>query len=307
MEHIYTSEQASELLNTLKPFYSVVRFVNPATQQILLTTEECPPDTICSSVWGRCERCENCSSLRALQTKSSAYKVELCNSHIFWILSQYLYVDGEPCIMEMVSDATERLMLDSDQKDSIGQIISDFNHMIVTDPLTGLYNRRFLDENFMPSLDCCRDHDTTVNVAMLDIDGFKQVNDLYGHQAGDALLKDVSGYWKRCFDSREKEKERLVVRYGGDEILILSCGTTLEDFRAEVGQYYRNMRKLCYCDKNTQIPISITFGSASSAELPAPWRWSDLLDLADRRMYAGKTARKDRLNTSAQPASCGRR
>ena len=66
----------------------------------------------------------------------------------------------------------------------------------------------------------------TVNVAILDLDDFKATNHRYGHQAGDYLLKDVASFWKLHFAAGEKNKERLVIRYGGDEMLIIGLRFT---------------------------------------------------------------------------------
>lgn len=62
-----------------------------------------------------------------------------------------------------------------------------------------------------------------VNLAVMDLDNFKQINDRYGHLAGDTVFKDVARYWKTQLDSWEKNREKLTVRFGGDEMLIIVC------------------------------------------------------------------------------------
>ncbi len=292
MKRNYTKAESEVLLSLMKDENDMVRLVDPVTQQVLDRPEGGEDMGACFRLWKRCERCENCTSLKALQTKGRAYKIELSNQRKYLVMSRYLCIDQDLCVMETVNDVTDNLLLDSTQKDEVGKLIHYYNDLMVTDALTGLYNRRFLDEFFLPSLQCCHEKDLLVNLAMLDVNDFKQVNDLYGHQAGDALLKNIAGYWKPYFHSRERERERLVVRYGGDEILIIACGMSLELFQNEVKYRYSHMRKVCNINPSVQIPFSITFGIASNTEVNQPWQWNDLLSLADHRMYRRKANRK---------------
>ena len=124
----------------------------------------------------------------------------------------------------------------------------------------------------------------------MDLDRFKDINDTYGHQAGDVLLKDVRGSGKPV-PSRTNGEERLVIRFGGDEFLILACGTAPEDFRNELARAYEQMRKVCYLNKDVAIPFGITFGVASSSELKNGFDWEALFALADQRLYQGKERR----------------
>jgi len=266
----------------------IVRVVDPASQRVCRSTITGDSERLCSDVWGRDNRCENCTSLRALQSKGIAYKMEVLADQTFWVMSRYVRVDGEPFILEVVMDITDNLLMDSDQLNDIGVLIGNYNHQLITDALTDIYNRRFLDESFLPSLACCHDPNLTLNLAIMDLDDFKHVNDTFGHQAGDALLKDVAGFWHRRFDSRVKGRERLTVRYGGDEMLLIACGTTRAEFEDEVSRCYAQMRKVCYYTPQTMIPFSITFGIASSEELGPDWDWGELFDLTDRRLYANK-------------------
>ena len=284
----FTREEARAFLEVMRAESGLVRLVNPATQTVYGPAGAPEEHVSCCNLWGRCERCENCTSLRALKTQGCAYKMELCNHHTFWVVSRYLRIEGTPYVAEIVTDVTDNLMMDSNQQDEVGRLIQNYNHQLVTDALTGTYNRRFLDESFLPSLACCREAGICVSVAMMDFDDFKRVNDDYGHLAGDALLRDAAGFWLRHFNSRKKGKERMVVRYGGDELLLIACGLRSRAFDTQIREYYGQMRKICYYTDEVQIPFTITFGLASSEELGDAWTWEALLELADKRMYTAK-------------------
>lgn len=285
----YTWNEVQEILRLAQDEYDVVRLINPVLRRVCSKADNKETPEICGTIWGRCDRCENCTSVRALQSHRNAYKIEFVNNKVYFIVSRYIEIDGTPRIMELVADVTEDFVAETDQKDKIAQFITSHNDMLVTDSLTRLYNRRFLDEHFVPSLACCHELHLVVNVAILDIDDFKLTNDQYGHQAGDYLLKDIAMFWRLHFNSREKNNERLVIRYGGDEIVIVGCGLSGTDFKKTIAEYYEEMRKVCYYKDEIHFKFGISFGVASSEELPpATWKWEQLFDLADQRLYENK-------------------
>ncbi|MCI2048160.1 MAG: GGDEF domain-containing protein [Lachnospiraceae bacterium] len=292
MKTAYTSEEAGKFLAAMKENNDVVRIVDPE-KRIVLQGENgkngIETATTCHAIWGKCERCENCTSLRAKQTKGTAYKMEIMKGHTYWVQSSYIEIDGMSGVAEFVKDVTNGLYMDSDQQDRIGHLIMNYNQSLITDPLTGVYNRRFLEESFLPSLQCCHDTETTVNLAFLDMDDFKTINDRYGHSAGDQVLKDVGGFWKLHFDSREKNHECLVIRYGGDEFLIVVCGMSQEQFELRMHCCYQEMRKICYTSETTRFPFDFTYGTSSTEEIGQDWTWEALLKAADCNMYRLKT------------------
>lgn len=292
MQINFTKQEVETFIKFMKAENDVVRLVNPTTQHVYSNDDKDNPSPICSKLWGHCERCENCVSLRALKSRKRAYKMEIMNNHTYLVLSRYLEIENHPCIVEIVNDVTNAIFMDSDYGDELGKLINNYNHLLVTDSLTEVYNRRFLDEIFLPSLKCCHDYDLILNLAIMDFDDFKMVNDTYGHQAGDALLKDAAGFWMNNFNSRKKNAERLVVRFVGDEMLIIACGISFKTFNKEINDYYNQMRKICYYKENIQIPFSITFGTSSSEEFENDWTWDALLSCADKRMYALKKNKK---------------
>lgn len=290
MKKNYTREELHRLMEQMRDEFQLVRLVEPLSRRVcdektLLTTDE-----VCHSVWDRLERCENCSSGRALSEGETFMKLEIIGDKTFLVVSKYLIADDRELILELVYNAPTNILLGSEQKSAVSHLIDSYNYLLMTDPLTGLFNRRYLDEKFAPFLDCRENRDAVLNVAMTDIDGFKEINDTLGHQAGDALLKDAGHFWKLHFDSHEKSREKLAVRYGGDEILLLARGIPFADFCDETASYYRAMRKICYFGE-TSFPFSVSFGLASSEEYGCGWAWPELLAAADLRMYENKKHR----------------
>jgi putative two-component system response regulator len=292
MQTEFTRSEVETYLKVMKDDNDIVRFVDPLGANVLDVKGN---GDACHALWGKCVRCENCTSLRALRTKGEAYKLEFLQGRTYWVCSRYMAVEGKDCVAEIVKDVTNDVMVDSDRSDEINVLLGSYKRMAVTDSLTGVYNRRFLDEDFLPSLLCCHDKGMTVNMGFLDMDCFKGINDRYGHVAGDQLLRDVAGFWKQRFDSREKGKERIVVRFGGDEILIVACGISQVQFREEFERYDKKMVKICQVGKEVRFPFDYSVGIASSEDLGSSWRWDDLFDIADHRMYIDKKCSQGNL------------
>lgn len=284
----FDKDEAAIFMEAMQADNDAVRIVDPVRQAVVRADGGEADGPFCCGLWGRDERCENCTSLRALRTEGLSYKMEVCRNRTYWVFSRFIRVNGMPYVVEIVNDVTDKLLGADEHSERAERIIEHHNHARVSDPLTGAYNRRFLEEHIVPSLQECRRTGITVNLAILDLDNFKRVNDTYGHQAGDAVLRDVAGFWRQQFNSRAKCRERMLVRFGGDEMLIITCGMELEDFRMQIQRGYSQMRKVCYYRDAAQIPFSISFGVASSTEMSGDWSWEELMTRADSRMYARK-------------------
>lgn len=86
-----SKDEAGKMLAELKKVNTIARIVNPVTERVLDSGLFTETDTICHNVWGKCERCENCSSLRAYRDHASAYKMEICKGQVYWIISRYVF------------------------------------------------------------------------------------------------------------------------------------------------------------------------------------------------------------------------
>lgn len=288
-EYNICEERAHDLVGTLQSENDIVRIVDPVTRQVLYWSAidedalDCPCFE-CNAVWGRSGRCPNCSSLEAVRLKQRTFKMELSNNRAFWVQSRPMSMDGTSCVLETVNDVTEGLIVEGTDRGRVVDLVGNLNALIVTDALTSLYNRRFLDD-FSHRLAELAQAGTRVNVAMIDLDDMKGVNDTYGHPAGDAMLKDVAGFLKMHYSVCDAHRECYAVRYGGDEFLVIDVGGDFAQFCAGVRDRYGNMRRICYFD-DVEFPFSLSMGFSSSDE--AGWDWDSLIEAADKHMYADK-------------------
>lgn len=170
-----------------------------------------------------------------------------------------------------------------------GKLI-DYNNRLQkqanTDELTGLYNRRRAME-YLENEAANAQNDLGFSLCICDIDFFKKVNDTYGHNIGDAVLKAVAG----VFQSSVRESD-LVARWGGEEFLILFPGCNGDNAFLKLEEIQRRIRMMEVRDGDVCVKITMTFGLSEfnfSAGLTAT------LQEADEKLYKGKTAGRDRI------------
>lgn len=161
--------------------------------------------------------------------------------------------------------------------------------MAAHDPLTGLYNRRHFNELFAQLFAESDRYGTDLTCVMIDLDGFKEVNDRHGHQAGDRLLVLAAESLQTALRASD-----VIARYGGDEFVLLMPRTT----HTEAQQSARRMRTIFRDNLLNRMPhcasVSMSIGMASR-EQHQPGTHDALLRLADEALYQAKAAGKDRI------------
>ena len=166
----------------------------------------------------------------------------------------------------------------------------------IRDPLTGLFNRRFLDESLERELSRAKRDKLPLSLLMIDIDRFKSLNDTYGHQAGDAVIK--------CLGKLIRDGARsadLPCRYGGEEFLLVLPHMTLATAAERAEQW-----RLAFAEQKVvfgEISLSATF-SVGVAAYPDHGDSSELLiRAADQALYTAKHSGRNQVVVAPQPAS----
>jgi diguanylate cyclase (GGDEF)-like protein len=159
----------------------------------------------------------------------------------------------------------------------------------LTDPLTGLYNRRHLDRRLAEELAFARRHRTALTLMLLDVDHFKRINDRYGHLAGDAVLRVLAKLIQTVVRT-----EDLVARYGGEEIAVIARGID----RVGAHLFAERLRKRI---ASTEMPwagevlrVTASIGVAvvdGAVDVPA---LTDVVGAADDALYAAKDSGRNR-------------
>ncbi len=164
-----------------------------------------------------------------------------------------------------------------------------------TDSLTGVANRRFLDEILDSAWRQCAQQHAPVSVLMLDIDYFKQYNDSAGHVAGDECLRQVA----EALRSGVLRDEDVVVRYGGEEFLVLLPGADTRAVANVAERIQRLLRGMRIAHPNSPVSpfLTASLGCATvwPAEAGTP---DDLIRSADQALYQAKSDGRDRIAVS---------
>lgn len=162
-------------------------------------------------------------------------------------------------------------------------------NLSMRDVLTGLYNRRFVEEVFDNEIARCQRNDKPLSVLMIDVDHFKRFNDSYGHEAGDVVLKAMGGLLKQLF-----RKTDLPCRLGGEEFLVIlpECDADSAAMLAEALRQKVSEMALFHQGKSLGT-ITTSVGIAS---WPTPFEdHSLLINAADAALYAAKNAGRNQV------------
>jgi two-component system cell cycle response regulator len=162
--------------------------------------------------------------------------------------------------------------------------------MSVRDGLTGVFNRRYFDERLTSEFAFAARHGSALCVLMVDIDHFKRVNDRYGHQAGDMVLRRVAAELRSGIRT-----EDVIARYGGEEFAILARGIDPEGARL-FGERVRMMAERAHivCE-DMHVPVTISVGLAHNHAGPTAQKAERLVAEADAALYGAKQAGRNRV------------
>ena len=207
-----TRQQAEEEAKMLEKVFDVVRFLEgdffeqmQDDPRIGVKIGMCQ----CYDFWKKNKPCENCTSMKAYAEKKQKTKLEFLDADVFLVISRYLEIDDEACVMELVKHLENDTLIDTDGRDKLVGKLKGYQDKLYIDPVTGVYNRRYFEDEI-------RNMQNSAGVAMIDLDDFKLYNDIYGHDMGDRVLKTVADAINHCIRKTDK-----LVRYGGDEFLLI--------------------------------------------------------------------------------------
>ncbi len=192
---------------------------------------------------------------------------------------------AKPLVDEEFRARVKNLVLNQQLVDLADKQQSRLQHLALTDPLTGLYNRHFLVEKLPGLLSSAVRHDYDISLMLVDLDHFKMINDSHGHAAGDRVLVETAELLRA-----QVREEDIVARIGGEEfILVLErCTLTQACRKAE------HLRKQLAQLRPVGIEVSASFGVASLKASGCD-NYEELFQAADRAVYQAKSAGRNRV------------
>jgi diguanylate cyclase (GGDEF)-like protein len=189
-----------------------------------------------------------------------------------------------------VQTAREQVNRAEQKLEALRNELEQLRGLVHADPLTGALNRSGLGEAYAREAARADRHGSPLCVAMLDLDDFKQVNDIHGHQAGDDVLLHLV--------TRARETLRpsdIIARFGGEEFVVLLPDTGIEAGVAIIGRLQHNLATHPCLHANQSLPI--TFSAGIAARAPHEQQGT-VINRADEAMYRAKQAGKNRVFTA---------
>ena len=293
-----TAQELEQMIAQMEKIFTVVRILDKDLLHKMdvrngeLRSEDCK----CYSFWEKGKNCENCVAQRALAMKGQCTKLEFIGLKMYQVIAKYLEVDGVPCVVEMISCLDDETLLDTEGREALVKKFAHYRRELYTDALTGSYNRRYFEDQL-------KEQRMDAGIAMIDLDDLKTHNDTYGHVAGDKVLVTVSAAIISCV----RKTDRLV-RYGGDEFLLVMPGISPEAFVEKLHRIQNVIRSMSV-EGYPQLKLSVSIGGT----LTNGEAVGKAMCRADEYMYQAKTSKntivteKDGQRTPEEIVAAGRR
>lgn len=271
-----TKEQALKEMELFKTVFDGARLLDMHALQLIgkglgsysLTESEQKFD-----FWEKEHPCNNdsCIVLQALRDKDVHTKLEFIGSQLYEVTARYMEVEGEPSVLELVKRMDDNYMIDENQREKLLRHFGGYHEQLYKDALTGAYNRRYFEEKIRKST-------VSAGVAMIDLDDFKLYNDSFGHDTGDVVLITFVNIIKNC-----TRKTDMLIRYGGDEFLLIMPGIKEENFKNKLLQILEEVHR-ADVPGHGGLRLSASIGGVLSNGSVI----EDAIGRADKLMYQAK-------------------
>jgi len=167
------------------------------------------------------------------------------------------------------------------------KLIKRLRGLALTDPLTDIHNRRYLELYMEKAIPICQRNDDPMTLIIFDIDHFKSINDSYGHNAGDMVLKKVAEVVKRMIRHSD-----VFIRTGGEEFIILLPSCPLQQGIKLAERIRKEIESTSFTYKETRIWVTVSMGITEYI------RGQDLhqfIERADQALYRAKNSGRNRV------------
>ncbi len=250
-------------LSILESVFDVVRIVNPKENIEMESNSKGQlyslPYCNCFEVWKNGKVCENCISLKAIESKSTQVKFEVVSGRRYMVIAAPLNKNDGDYVIEMIMDITDNDLINDLQQLSgfnYYDVIENLSKVVVTDELTGVHNKRYIEEVLPYKLKQLEYNSNTIGLILIDIDYFKRINDTFGHVIGDEILKEVAG----ILSHEIRGKNDWIARYGGEEFLIFLSDMTESTFTKVCERMRKKIEGASVILDDQSISVTISLG-----------------------------------------------
>jgi diguanylate cyclase (GGDEF)-like protein len=276
-----------EEITAYDEMYDLIRMVDPIQKKVLSYDNNAwhVEPGFCYDVYEEGHICKNCVSVRAINTDRTSIKTQFVKDKLHMVTAVPIVFEGRKIVFELFKDIADSQDLMQEQLKEMQNLIVKTNELLVTDVLTNVYNRRFIEERLPVDFATHQTMGIDAQIVMIDIDFFKHVNDQYGHLMGDKVLKDVARLMKQAFSETE-----IIARYGGEEFLIYDPRPFTETLKA-TENLRKNIETYPFVYENKIIHITVSAGIQTVGKASP----KDAIHGADEKLYVAKTTGRNRV------------
>ncbi|AMN36299.1 TPA: GGDEF domain-containing protein [Clostridium perfringens] len=288
-----------ERMSIFKNFYDEIRVVDPINNKVFsdefnskindnLNKKECSTSN-CYDVWGKKSMCSTCISKKAYLKNDTFMKLEYNQKNIFLVLASPIEIEERKYVVEILKDITNNgeIVEGTGETDYLDLTIKTMGENLVKDYLTGVYNKRYIDQRFSKEANRNLKESIPTTVIMTDIDSFKRVNDTYGHLIGDKILRDFA----KVLNNNIRENSDWIGRYGGEEFIIVLNNTNMKNGVKVAEKLRKIIEKMSFDYDEISVKITASFGVCEVSEKEDPF---DTIKNADEKLYMAKMAGRNK-------------
>ncbi|HAT4070595.1 TPA: GGDEF domain-containing protein [Clostridium perfringens] len=288
-----------ERMSIFKNFYDEIRVVDPINNKVFsdefnskindnLNKKECSTSN-CYDVWGKKSMCSTCISKKAYLKNDTFMKLEYNQKNIFLVLASPIEIEERKYVVEILKDITNNgeIVEGTGETDYLDLTIKTMGENLVKDYLTGVYNKRYIDQRFSKEDNRNLKESIPTTVIMTDIDSFKRVNDTYGHLIGDKILRDFA----KVLNNNIRENSDWIGRYGGEEFIIVLNNTNMKNGVKVAEKLRKIIEKMSFDYDEISVKITASFGVCEVSEKEDPF---DTIKNADEKLYMAKMAGRNK-------------
>lgn len=282
-----TLNEIKEKLDFFHKMFDAVRLIDPLHKKVLEYRDSSMISTkvICYDYWGDNRICDNCISIRSYQEDRSLVKMEKFKESIILVTAIPITNVELPAVLELFKNVTDTMFVgdgDYTKNEMLTKYAREINNAIIKDPLTLLFNRRYINERLPADIVEATLTGNPLSVSFVDLDNFKAINDSYGHEAGDQAIRSVGEVILNYIDGRKT----WAARYGGDEFLICLGGMRADKAEQIMLKIQNDVGKIGISTDKENIRLSLTFGIRTMEDTPITA--TELIREADKEMYLAK-------------------
>ena len=227
----------------------------------------------------------------------SYVKFGYIDDSFYMVITAPFVLDGRKVVFEFMKNITENIIIDSvvgasGVEPGIKDLIENINIKALKDSVTGLYNRRYIDERLPIELINTALGEQSISIIMLDMDNFKRINDEYGHLAGDKALHTIGSILKNNL----LRGSDWVARFGGEEFVACLPGADLKKAVDIAEKMRKDIETAIVHYGEEEISFSASFG-VISLKSNMTCRAVDVLKAADEMLYRAKENGRNRVES----------